>query len=427
MHDIIKDAVIKEELVHHVTPSGLNVFVMPKKGYTKQYAIYATHYGSNDSEFVVPGESQPTKVPEGIAHFLEHKMFEEEHGSIFDEYSKLGASANAFTEFNMTAYLFSSTDKFYDCLKILLGFVQRPYFTDENVEKEKGIIAQEIRMYQDDPNWRVYFNALNGLYSVHPVRLDIAGTVESITKIDKDLLYKCYYAFYTPQNMVLFVAGDVDCKQVFSIADEMVKPGKVSGNVTRIYPVEPKGINKAQVVQEMMVSMPMFDIGYKDVDTGYDGYRLLKKGVEMEIALSVLAGKSSRLYNDLYDRGLIDNDFGFDFEGQKDYGHSIIGGESKDPMAVMEAVTKEVERIKKEGVGQEDFERIKRYIKGRYIRMFNSVESIAHAFISYYMKGINILDVHKAIDEVKAEDVNRRFEEQFNNPVISIVKPISAR
>ncbi|SHE38998.1 Predicted Zn-dependent peptidase [Caldanaerobius fijiensis DSM 17918] len=427
MREIIKNNILNEEIVHHLTPSGLNVFVMPKKGYTKQYAIYATHYGSNDSKFIVPGEDKPTEVPDGIAHFLEHKMFEEEHGNIFDEYSKLGASANAFTNFNMTAYLFSSTDRFYDCLKVLVGFVQRPYFTDENVEKEKGIIGQEIRMYEDDPNWRVYFNALDALYKVHPVKIDIAGTIESISKINKDLLYKCYYTFYTPQNMVLFVVGDVDSEEVFRIADEMVKPGKVKGEVVRIYPDEPKSVNKTQVVQDMMVSIPLFNIGFKDTDVGYDGYKLLKKGIEMEIALNILIGKSSRLYNDLYDSGLIDNDFGFDFESQKDYGHSIIGGESREPYAVMDAIVKEVERIKKEGIAEGDFDRIKRFIKGRYIKMFNSVENIAHAFVSYYMKGISIFDVYKAVEEVKIQDINSRFEEHFNNPVISIINPISAK
>lgn len=422
MMEIFND-LIKEKMYKYEHESGLNVFVMPKKGFIKQYAMFATHYGSNDREFIIPGESEPTHVPDGIAHFLEHKMFEEESGSIFEEFSKNGASANAYTNFTTTAYLFSCTDNFYDNLRLLLDFVQRPYFTDENVEKEKGIIAQEIRMYDDDPSWRLFFNMLGGLYHVHPVKIDIAGTIESISKIDKDILYKCYNTFYHPSNMVLFAVGDVDVDKVAEIVNDNVKSKKRDGHIKRIYPDEPTKINKNYVEQKMSVSMPLFNIGFKDNDIGYGGKRLLKKDITTQICLEILAGRSSDLYEELYNDGLIDTTFDVEYVGEVDHGYSIIGGQSIDPEAVKKAIIAKISSIYK--VDDADFYRIKRKLLGRFIKSFNSVESIAHNFISYYMKDINILDFTSVIEDITPDDVLDRFKTYFNedNCVLSIVKP----
>ncbi|AFK86566.1 MULTISPECIES: EF-P 5-aminopentanol modification-associated protein YfmH [Thermoanaerobacterium] len=422
MMEIFND-LIKEKMYKYEHESGLNVFVMPKKGFIKQYAMFATHYGSNDREFIIPGESEPTHVPDGIAHFLEHKMFEEESGSIFEEFSKNGASANAYTNFTTTAYLFSCTDNFYDNLRLLLDFVQRPYFTDENVEKEKGIIAQEIRMYDDDPSWRLFFNMLGGLYHVHPVKIDIAGTIESISKIDKDILYKCYNTFYHPSNMVLFAVGDVDVDKVAEIVNDNVKSKKRDGHIKRIYPNEPSKINKNYVEQKMSVSMPLFNIGFKDNDIGYGGKRLLKKDITTQICLEILAGRSSDLYEELYNDGLIDTTFDVEYVGEVDHGYSIIGGQSIDPEAVKKALIAKISSIYK--IDDADFYRIRRKLLGRFIKSFNSVESIAHNFISYYMKDINILDFTSVIEDITPDDVLDRFKTYFNedNCVLSIVKP----
>ncbi|MDE4542068.1 pitrilysin family protein [Thermoanaerobacterium sp. R66] len=422
MLEIFND-LIKEKMYKYEHKSGLNVFVMPKKGFIKQYAIFATHYGSNDREFIIPGESEPTHVPDGIAHFLEHKMFEEESGSIFEEFSKNGASANAYTNFTTTAYLFSCTDNFYSNLRLLLDFVQRPYFTDENVEKEKGIIAQEIRMYDDDPSWRLFFNMLGGLYHVHPVKIDIAGTIESISKIDKDILYKCYNTFYHPSNMVLFVIGDIDVDKVAEIVNDSVKSKKRDGHIKRIYPDEPTKINKNYVEQKMSVSMPLFNIGFKDNDIGYGGKRLLKRDITTQICLEILAGRSSDLYEELYNDGLIDTTFDVEYVGEVDHGYSIIGGQSVDPEAVKKALIAKISSIYK--VDDADFYRIKRKLLGRFIKSFNSVESIAHNFISYYMKDINILDFTSVIEDITPDDVLNRFKTHFNedNCVLSVVKP----
>ena len=204
-----KNRIINEEVISAKLDSGLDVLLIPKKGYIKKYAIFSTKYGSNDNKFIPINENDVIQVPEGIAHFLEHKLFEEPEGNIFDEFSKLGTNVNAFTNFNQTSYLFSCTDNFCESLELLIKFVQNPYFTDENVEKEKGIIAQEIKMYEDNPGWRVFFNALKGMYFEHPVKIDIAGTIESIQNIDKETLYKCYNTFYNPKNMVLVTVGEI--------------------------------------------------------------------------------------------------------------------------------------------------------------------------------------------------------------------------
>lgn len=422
MREIFNET-IKEKMYHYEHESGLNVYVMPKKGFIKQYAMFATHYGSNDSQFIVPGEKNKTLVPDGIAHFLEHKMFEEEEGSIFEEFSKNGASANAYTNFTTTAYLFSSTDNFYDNLKLLLDFVQRPYFTDENVEKEKGIIAQEIRMYDDDPSWRLFFNMLGGLYHLHPVKVDIAGTIESISKIDKDILYKCYRTFYHPSNMVLFAVGDIDINKVLDIVNNSVKADKRQGEIKRIYPNEPETINKNYVEQKMAVSMPLFNIGFKDYDVGYGGKKLLKKDIVTQICLEILAGRSSDLYEELYNDGLIDSTFDTEYVGEIDHGYSIIGGQSNDPEAVKQAVLDKISKV--DSIDDSDLNRIKRKITGRFLKSFNSVESISHNFITYYMRGINILDYTTTIEEITNDDVLDRFKTFFNekNCVLSVIKP----
>ncbi|MDD4495675.1 MAG: pitrilysin family protein, partial [Eubacteriales bacterium] len=244
------------ELMHVYThKSGLKAFVIPKKGYFKKHAAFATHYGSINSEFIVPGENKSTVVPDGVAHFLEHKLFEQEDGSVMDKFSALGSNPNAYTGFNQTVYLFSATDKFIENFKLLVNYVQNPYITAESVEKEKGIIGQEIRMYQDNPNWRVFFNLLGAFYKNNPVRLEISGDLQSISKIDKDVLYKCYNTFYHPSNMMILVVGDVDHKEIFSAVEEGIKSREKSGEIERIFPEQEKSINKDYVEQTLSVSM----------------------------------------------------------------------------------------------------------------------------------------------------------------------------
>lgn len=415
---------INEKMLLQELDNGLKVYIMPKRGYTKQFAIFATHFGSNDSKFIAPGDTDVTEVPDGVAHFLEHKMFEEEEGSIFEQFSKLGASANAYTNFTTTAYLFGCTENFYENLKLLVKFVQNPYFTDENVEKEKGIIAQEIRMYQDDPSWRVYFNALEALYHVHPVRKDIAGTIESISQINKEILYKCYYTFYHPENMVLFAVGDIDIDKTLDIIKENMRQDKKQGKIKRIYPKEPSSVYKKEVVQDMQVSIPLFNLGFKDTDVGFGGKKLLKKNLEIQIGLEMVLGRSSDLYERLYNEGLIDSTFSFDYGGEIDYGYSIIGGQSKDPFKVRDIILNAIENL--QFLKEEDFERIKKKYIGKFLRTFNSVDSIAYSFINFYMKEINLLNYLDVLYSISFEDVRERFQNHLReeNSVLSIVNPL---
>jgi predicted Zn-dependent peptidase len=418
---------IREKLYFSKLDSGLEVFILPKKEYSKQFAIYATNFGSVDMRFSVPGENRETEVPAGVAHFLEHKLFEEEEGNVFDRFSKLGASANAYTNFNNTAYLFSSTSNFYECLEVLLKFVQSPHFTDENVEKEKGIIAQEIRMYDDNGEWKSFFNMLQGLYHKHPVRVDIAGTVESITGIDKEVLYKCYNNFYHPDNMALFVVGNVDINDTLEVVIKNIKKDLTEreGEIKRYFPEEPSSIHAERIEQVLAVSQPIFNIGIKDSQVGFGGRELLLKDITTTILLEMLFGKSSKLYQRLYGEGLIDDSFGFDFTAEIDYSYSMLGGESPDPDKLFGIIGQEMADIKAEALREEDFHLARNKLLGRYLRNFDRLEYIASNFVAYHFKGANFLDFIGLLEQTDLGTVRKRFEDHIRPwaSSLSIVSP----
>lgn len=421
------DTYLGESLFSKRLKNGLQVYVMPKKDYNKIFAMYSTRYGSIDSEFIVPGTGEHLKVPEGIAHFLEHKMFEMEYGNVFDKFSELGAASNAFTNYTNTTYLFSATSYFEENLKLLLEFVETPYFTEPSVEKEKGIIAQELRMYEDEPEWQVLLNLLKCLYHNHPVRIDIGGTVESIQKIDVDTLYKCYNTFYHPSNMVLFVIGCIEPEMVFELVekDENAKALYPQGDIKRIYPEEPTTVHKSAHTVCLDVVEPLFLMGFKDVDVGYDGLPLLKKEITTEILLEIILGRSSEFYEKLYEEGLIDNRFSFNYEGQKDYGFCTIGGETRDPDKLHKELIKSISHSIETGIDSEDFERVKKKCMGEFIQNFNSLEFIAAAFVSYHHKNINIFDYMNVLQDITLEDVTKRLNSFFDlsKHAVSIVMP----
>ncbi|NJI79699.1 insulinase family protein [Clostridioides difficile] len=427
MEKIVND-ILREEVYYEKLQNGLDVYFMPKRGFTKKYAILATNYGSNDLEFIPIGEDKKIRVNEGIAHFLEHKMFEQpDGGDAFDKFSKLGVSANAFTNFTMTAYLFSATENFYESLEHLIDYVQTPYFTDENVEKEKGIIAQEIKMYNDDPDWNVYFNCLKAMYVNYPARIDIAGTVDSIYKITKEELYKCYNTFYNPGNMALFVVGDLDVEKVVDVTKKAnnYDVDKLSKSIERFYPEEPKSVKEKEVIEKFPISMPMFNIGFKDSNVGLKGKELLRKEIVTDILVGMLFKKGSKLYEDLYMQGLINENFGAGFSSQVDYAFSIIAGDSKEPKKVKDIIIEYIENSKKEGLSKEEFERTKKKKIGSFIKYFDSINFIANSFISYVFKGINILDYLDVVKDITFDEVEERLKEHFKEEycVISIVEP----
>ena len=423
----IFDKLTGESVYYKKHKSGLNIYIMPRADYSSSYAIFGTKYGSCDSEFIVPGEDKVTKVPDGIAHYLEHKMFDQPDGSnVFDRFSKFGGEANAFTSFNMTAYLFSATDNFYENLKTLLDYVQSPYFTKESVEKEQGIIGQEIRMYDDNAPWRLFFNFLGLLYKNHPVKLDIAGTCESIAKIDHELLYKCYNTFYNLSNMTLFVTGDQDPEKTLSVIEANIKNNEpFQSEIKRIYPDEPKEVAGKYKEQKISVANPMFMLGWKDGDVGYSGKPLLKKLIEMEILLEMLLGKGSKIYDELYSEGLISQNYSFEYSPHISYAYASIEGESKHPKTVYKKICDYVDELRKTGLKREDFERIKKVVWGDFIRSYNDIEGYAHSFLSMSFLDINYFDYFDEYKAVTFEDVEKRFINMFDNEysVLSTIMP----
>lgn len=403
-------------------PTGLDIFLYPKEGFTSTYAIFGTKYGSIDNCFQRSDEAQPETVPEGIAHFLEHKLFESEDGDAFQRYAKTGASANAFTGFESTCYLFSCTDRLYDSLEILLDFVQSPYFTEQTVQKEQGIIGQEIRMYDDEPQWQVMFHYLRAMYHAHPVRVDTAGTVESIAKITPEYLYRCYYTFYNLHNMALAVCGNFDIEKVLAICDRLLKPSE-QVNVKRIFPPEPDSVVQSYVETQLSVAMPLFQFGYKEPA---EKSRTEKDIAAMEVLLECLASDASPLFQKLLARDLV-NESSFDyeyFEGAN-YATACFSGESKNPQAVADAIAEEVQRFCREGIAQDVFERSKRALYGDIISALNSTASIANALLTFTFKGRELFTYIDALAELTMEDVEKKLSVfQKDKSVLSVVRPL---
>ncbi len=414
-----------ETLYFGTHESGLDVFVLPKKGFSKKYAIYSVKYGSIDTSYTVGGKL--VNDPMGIAHFLEHKLFElPGGGNAFDLFSKTGGNANAFTSHDMTGYLFSCSDHFNENLDILLSYVNDPYFTVENVAKEQGIIAQEIKMYDDDPEWRLFNNALEALYHNNPVRNDIAGTVESIAQIDKDLLYQIYNTFYHPENMVLFVAGDVNLEAVSRLVDKNVKKREIPFQVERTAYPEPDFVKQKRIRKEMSVSKPSFILGFKENHVGLFGKELLRKNMETGLILKMLFSQSAPLYNELYQKGLINDTFGFDCMNGDHYFATLLNGEANDIDATVDAILKGIELAKQEGFRKEDVQRYKKAAMGRQIRAYDSLESVANHFSSNYFYDIGAFDFLEIYPTITEESLLSRMKEIFNEHyAISEMYPIS--
>lgn len=413
-----------ETMYRYEHSSGLKCIVIPKKGYYKKHASFATHYGSVDNEFVIPGEQTPTRVPDGIAHFLEHKLFEQKDGSVMDKFAALGSRPNAFTSFNQTVYLFSCTDLFKENFDLLLNFVQNPYITEESVEKEKGIIGQEINMYRDDPGWRVTFNLLAAFYKKHPVKYDIAGSIESISNITRDTLYKCYETFYHPSNMVITVVGDVDHVKVFEQVEKNIASAKKLSEIERIFPKESDEINQSYVEQKMPVATPLFYLGFKDGNFNLKGTEMLRYELAVKLLLSMIAGKSSALYGRLYEKGLINTNFEMDFSMESSYAHSMIGGESVNPQGVKESLVKQIKILKNDGLDSDVFDRLLKASKGRFLRQMNSVESISRAFVNLFFKDVTMFDYLNVYDTMSFDYISDVFDKHFNidRLALSVVK-----
>ena len=428
MYKVVENKKIDEKYYYFKHDSGLDIYIVPKN-HTSSYALFATKYGSIDSIFKLAGEPAFTQVPDGIAHFLEHKLFENEDGTdAFKQYAETGASANAYTSFDKTCYLFSIADNgenFDKSLEILFDFVTHPYFTEQTVKKEQGIIEQEIRMYEDNPGWQVYFQMLANMYKKHSVRLDICGTDESISKITADILYQCYKTFYNLSNMALCISGDVTPEQVKKIADKILKKTEPV-TIERFDYEEPEGVITSVTERKLKVSRPLFNIGLKDCDTGLSGRKLTKKSWTLNILSDMMFGKSSDFYTRLYNAGIINNSFGAGYQGEPDYAYMTWGGEADNPQEIMDEIIKEHEDKIKTGLNREDFERIKRSKYAGTITMFENTGNIANIFIDCLFIGTDILDLPEIVASITFEDVEHELKKLFkrDNFIISIVNPI---
>lgn len=420
---VIENLKVKEKLYIEKLENGLTIMIVPKRNIQKKYVIFGTHFGSIDNKFIVPGQTEAVDIPDGVAHFLEHKMFEQKNGvNSLDKLSSLGVNANAYTTNDHTAYLFEGTDHFYEALDELMDYIQNPYFTEENVEKEKGIISQEIKMYDDHPGWQVYMNAMKCLYHHNPIRIDIAGTVESISKINKETLYHCYDTFYHPSNMALVVCGDFNPEELLEEIKKRLLNKDPIGEIKRIYPEEQETIHEREKTVEMEVSNPLFILGFKDKVS--DEKKFVKKHIAIEILLNMMIGKSSELYKNLYEQGYLLSQPDLDYEFSKEYAHILISGQSKDPKKVIEEIQKEIYKMKKEKLDEEQFNRIKKKIYGDYVTEYNDVGDIARMFLADYFKGINSFDYIENYNLVSIEYTQQILEECFreDNYVVSIVK-----
>jgi|LSQX01.3.fsa_nt_gb predicted Zn-dependent peptidase len=425
---IVNAGVLEEKLYRREIFPGLGLYVLPKPGYQKKYAVFATHFGSIDNKFQIEGSGEMIAVPDGVAHFLEHKLFEDERGNVFDRFAALGASSNAYTSFTHTAYLFSCTEYFAENLELMLDFVQEPYFTAETVRNEQGIIRQEIRMYEDNPQWRVFFNLLEALYTEHPVRNDIAGTWESIAQITPELLYQCYRTYYHPSNMALFVVGDIEPDEVGRQVEANISKRGYSplGQIKRFYPEEGPAVSRRRVTQELVVSEPLFHLGFKDAAvTRFKGRDLLRRELCMELLLDIIFGESEALYNDLYRDGLIDDSFDYGYTAESSYAYTLIGGKTRDPEVLLERIMAGIDQVKRGGITAEQFERHRRSQLGDFLRRFNSLEFIANNFLAYHFKGIDLFDYPQLLQEVKQEDVEALLDENLDpeSPVVSLIIP----
>ena len=420
---IIENSKVKEKLYVEKLENGLTIMIIPKKGIQKKYVIWGTNYGSNDSKFVVPGETEETEVPKGVAHFLEHKMFEQESGvNSLDTLTALGVEANAYTTNDHTAYLFECTENFYPALDELMDYVQHPYFTDENVEKEKGIIGQEIMMYDDYPEWKVYLNALEAMYHEHPVKLDITGTIETISHIDKEILYKCYNTFYNPSNMAMVVCGDFEPEKLLEEIKSRLVKKEANGEIKRIYPEEAETIVQEKIEQNMDVSQPLFTIGIKDKVA--DNKEKVRKHIAIEILLNMIIGKSSKLYKELYDEGLLFSVPSIDYEFSRGYAHILVTGQSPEPEKVYEKFKDTVSKMKESSIDIPEFNRIKKRIYGEYVKEYNDTADIARMFLADFFKEINSFDYLEEIPTINEQYLEQILKNVFDDKkmVISVIK-----
>ena len=399
---------IGERVFYETLENGLSVFVNQKPGFQKSYAFFATNYGGNDTRFFLDGDWHDT--PAGVAHFLEHKMFDTKDGNALQELAANGASPNAFTSNAITGYFFECTEKFEENLKILLSFVSIPWFTPESVDKEQGIIGQEIRMIEDNPDWCVFVNLMRALYQHHPIRNSVAGTVESIAEITADTLYACHKAFYHPGNMVLCVAGDVDAERICALAREILPRGQQE-KIGRDYgPEEPEQAAQREYEQTMTVSAPMFQLGVK-LKPAEKGREALQQKLLAELTCEAWLGNSTGIYARLYNQGLLNNSFSYGYEACPGCAFLCAGGESSNPRQVYQSLLEEAGRLSRDGIDPALWERLKKAAYGNMVRQLNSFQSQCISQAEGFFYGYDSLDFPQVFEHIRREDAQTLLRE----------------
>ena len=420
---IIENSKIKEKLYVEKLKNGLTVMILPKKT-RKKYIVWSINYGSIDNKFYSNGEDVLTKVPDGIAHYLEHKLFEQENGrNSLDVLSSIGVEANAYTTNDHTAYLYECTEHFDEALDEFMNYVQNPYFTDENVEKERGIIEQEIMMYDDYPEWAIYMNALKCMYKDNEINIDVAGTKETIAKINKENLYKIYNSFYKPENMLMVLAGDFEPEKDIEKVKERITLKSSNKPTIRIYNDEQIDIVKPYIEKKMDISMPAVIVGYKDNDLEANK---IKKNIAIDILSSILIGKSSEFFEELYEKGKILSEPSMIYEFSKTYAHVLIQAQTNFVEEFTNKLDEKIKKVQKFGINSEDFERAKRKAYGEFVKEYNDVSTIATNLVSDYFKKINSFEYFEEFETITKEYVEEVVREIFvdDMKVISVIKPL---
>lgn len=418
-----------EELYITKLKNGLNIYICRKPGFEKKLGMFGTKYGSLVNEFIDIKTGNKMKVPDGIAHFLEHKLFEQEGANALDLFSKIGVSSNAYTSFDQTVYYFETIEKFEESIKLLIQLIKTPYFTDENVQKEQGIIGQEISMYDDEPNYAVYFNALRGMYNTHPVRVDIAGTIESISHINKELLYTCYNTFYSPQNMFFLVVGDVDVEKTVSLIEANIRIyekdfdiKKEIKSIETYMPNEEKSINKKAISRNMDIYMPIVCMGYKlDIVKNND---IIKRQLVSEIVSELYFSNSSEFFEKEYKKGIINAPIEFELESTKDFSHALLMASSENMDTLIEDILNYISKIKVTKVDIKKFELIKKKMIGNEIAYSDNYSYIYRRIIDSIINETEFYNQLEVLKKITAEDIGN-FLKLLNeeNLTISTVYP----
>lgn len=397
--------------------NGLKLFVIPKTGFQKTFVTYTTQFGSLDRKFKPHGSEDFVTVPDGVAHFLEHKLFENEEEDLFTAFAEDNAQVNAFTSFDRTSYLFSATDNIESNIKRLLTMVETPYFTEASVDKEKGIIAEEIKMYQEQPGYKLMFNTLRAMYESHPIRVDIAGSVESIYEITKEDLYLCYETFYHPSNMVLFVVGDVDVDHIYNVvADHENQRDKTNQpRIVRDSLKEQDSVKEKVVTEKMKLQSPRIMLGFKNMPlTDVPDRLLVKKDLEMTLFFELLFGEETDFYQMLLNEELIDETFGYQFVLEPTYSFSMITSATQQPDKLKKLLLDELEAKQGNLTDTEAFNLLKKQFIGEFISGLNSPEYIANQYTKLYFEGVSLFDLLDIVESITLESVNETAQSSLN-------------